>query len=232
MSIKSFIPIGANGLTTLIYTDTITSPLYFSYAALFETTIGPLTSGISAKFNRTFEQELITDLYIKTVIGEADIALEGRFDFDLGLSSKNYLWPTSRSLINFFWENSSVQLLGEYMFAIGPKVTVNTGWDEENDVSTQWAEYGQHRLGLGAIAKKAMIGKFKPGIRWYHNFTDNSGQFVFGLTGPFAPMITANIALPVTYGPDYGYYSLSNEDPENRVLSLIIELELSSSFSF
>ena len=235
IAIKSFIPLGINGLTTLLYADgSSTSPLDFSYAALFDMSLGPLSLGFSGKFNRTRSQELITDLYLKTVIGEVDFAFETRGDFDLSFEENEYLWPTWQVLTNFYWENSElgIKFLGEYTYALGPNVTINTGWAEDDSILKSWAQYGKHRLGIGLLSTKPWIGKFKPGIRWYHDFSDTSGQFVIGLTGSFAPLITAEIGIPIVYGPDYGYYRLNNEDPENRVLSLIFQLTLESSYSF
>ena len=235
VAVKSFIPLGMNGLTALIYTDVVvTNPLYFSYAALYETTLGAFTMGLSAKYNYKLDQQLISDVYLKTVIGEVDFALEARGDFDLDFGADDYLWPSCYALTNFFWEDADIgiKLLGEYIFSYGPEITVNDGWSDEDTVSTRWAEWGRHQVGLGLIATKPWIGSFKPGIRWYHNFIDTSGQFVLGLTGTFAPMITANIAIPIVYGPNYGFYRLDNEDPENRILSLIIQLKLKSSFKF
>ena len=235
IAIKSFIPLGINGLTTLLYADgSSTSPLDFSYAALFDMTLGPLSLGLSGKFNRTRSQELITDLYLKTVIGEVDFAFETRGDFDLSFEENEYLWPTWQVLTNFYWENSDlgIKFLGEYTYALGPNVTINSGWSEDDSILKSWAQYGKHRLGIGLLSTKPWIGNFKPGIRWYHDFSDTSGQFVIGLTGTFAPLITAEIGIPIVYGPDYGYYRLNNEDPENRVLSLIFQLTLESSYSF
>jgi len=135
--------------------------------------------------------------------------------------------------VNFFWENSRIgfKVLGEYLFAYGPEITTSTGWTDTTTILTEWAEWGQHRAGLGVISTKPQFGKWKPGIRWYHDFVEGSGQVVLGLTGPVAPMISANIAVPIVYGPDYGYFWQNNEDdPGNRVLGLIVQLSISSSF--
>ena len=239
IAIKSFIPLGPNGLTSLLYTTDGSSvnPLNFSYAALFDMTVGPVSMGLSAKFNRTMDKELLADLYLKTVIGDVDVSLEARGDFDMsfgGFDGSVYQWPTWYAQTNFFWEDSGlgIQLLGEYIFSYGSDITVNNGWKDDGTIKTTWAEYGQHRIGLGIRSTKGWIRDFKPGLLWYHNFADSSGQFVLGVSGTFSPLISAEIGIPIVYGPDYGFYRLNSDDPENRVLSLIVRLTLESSFSF
>lgn len=228
VSIKSFIPLGSNGLTWLFYLNSswglsnITNPLYYAYAALFETTLGSLTVGFSGKYREGMSQELIGGIYLKTVIGEVDFALEYRGDFDLYYEEGSWLWPTTYAVANFFWENSDigVKLLGEYEFAHGPGVRV----------MGLWTPYGRHLAGIGVSFSKLLIGNMKPGIYWKHAVMDNSGQFVIGLSGTFAPMITANLGIPLVYGKAGGYYMQNNDDPEDRLLSAALQLSISTSF--
>lgn len=260
IAVKMFMPLGVNGLTSVIYvkdgwlsSTTSPSPLDFGYASLFETSAGPFTFGFSGKFNRNLEQSLIGDVYVKTNLLGVDVALEGRGDFDVypargdagtvGSIGPSYLWPTTQALAHMFWESSELglQLIGEYRFSYGPEVQTRIGpfpssgesetaSDDQDDPNLVWAPWGVHRSGVGVVFTKARIFGLKPGLRWYHQYNDHSGQIVAGLTGTIAPMLKINIGLPVTYGESWEYSRQNNEDPAGRVIALIVQLSLSRSF--
>ncbi|AHC16472.1 hypothetical protein [Salinispira pacifica] len=253
IAVKMFMPLGVNGLTSVIYvkdgwlaSTASPSPLDFAYASLFETSAGPFTLGFSGKFNRNLEQSLIGNMYVKTNVLGVDIALEGRGDFDVypakgdagtawGIGP-SYLWPTTQALVHMFWESSDIglQLIGEYRFSYGPEITTRIGpvpaEESAADTNLVWAENGVHRSGLGIVFTDARIFGLKPAVRWYHQYNDHSGQIVFGLTGSIAPLLNINIGLPVTYGQSWSYYRQNNEDPAGRVVSLVVQLSLSRSF--
>lgn len=226
VALKAFLPLANNGLTLVAYPGgTSTSPLDFAYAALFEASLGPLTFGISGKFQRTLDQALIADLYLKTAIAGFDLAVEARMDFDPFPERDGYLEPTIQAVSNIFLDSSiGIRLLGEYSFAYGPNVRVYTSGEEKV------AEAGEHIIGLGFLLTSLFANDWRPGIRWFHHLSDGSGQVITGITGTIAPNLKADIAVPLIYGASGGYYPRENPDPGKRKLSLLLRFTLSTSF--
>ncbi|MGI9255825.1 MAG: hypothetical protein ACR2PY_02705 [Salinispira sp.] len=227
ISLKTFIPLGNNGLSVVIYPGgTSSSPLNFAYAALFEFSAGPLSFGLSGKFQRELDQALSVDAYLKTVIAGIDIALESRVDFDTYPERDGYVPPRVQAVSNVFWESDiGLRLFGEYFFAYGPQEVIYI-----SETETVPAEAGTHIGGVGILFPDLFGGDWSPGLRWFHNFSDGSGQVVAGITGTIAPHLRLNIAIPAVYGASYGYYQRNNDDPERRRLSLVTQLTLSASF--
>ncbi len=227
ISLKAFIPLGNNGLSVVIYPGgTSSSPRNFAYAALFEFSAGPLNFGLSGKFQRELDQALSVNAYLKTVIAGIDVALESRVDFDTYPEREGYVPPKVQAVSNVFWESDiGIRLFGEYFFAYGPQEVIHI-----SETETVPAEAGTHIGGVGMLFPDLFGGDWSPGLRWFHNFSDGSGQVAAGITGTIAPNLRLNIAIPAVYGASYGHYQRNNADPEGRRLSVVTQLTLSASF--
>ncbi len=227
ISIRSFVPLGPNGLTSVIYTTNAfvsdAGGLGLSalgLAALFDASLGEITFGTS--FHYRDSEPLVWGAYAKTALLGMDIAVEAVsrwpnvFDFDLVTNP-----PTFQVVGNLFWEtgsNPKLSILGEYFY--NGSVFSSTG---ERLADRHLAGIA---LGLSGIPRFS----WDIGLQWFHAFHDGSGQVALGMDGPLAPGLTATLALPVTYGAPGTYYRANNPEPGNRVLSLAFQIRMSFSF--
>lgn len=221
LAVKAFFPLGTNGLTTVIWgekgffsKETIGSPSLFAYAFLLEQTFGPITAGLSSRYQDALD--LASALYLKTMIAGIDIGLEGRLDWGIkdSIESGN-LKPGFRILTNLFWQSPGtpkLNILGEYLF------------------DSRYPDKLGHRLGLVLGLTGLPWGGWRPGISWNHAFHDQSGQIVLGLEGPLAPSLRASIGVPFVYGEPESYYRSHSFDGSDRVLSAIFSAKLTFSF--
>jgi hypothetical protein len=222
-ALKAFLPLGTNGLTLLGYGN----PAWYNgeissltpgadtlaYASLYEHSVGSVTLGVSGKYRH--DTVASAEAYVKTVLSGADLVIEGRVDSNDGFSA-DPLGYDYLALTGLFWENSSVQLLAEYLF----DASVTDG---------ALVRSYDHRFALGLLSSTRFAG-WRPGIRWFHaaeaGFTRHSGQLVLGASRGIAPRLTINIGLPISYGNESGYYMQNSDDPSGRVASLVISLTL------
>ncbi len=252
IAVKAFLPIGTNGLDVFMYSkgawiNDSSSPGLpdFAYAGMLDGSIGNFTLGIAGKYNANGSNpvpqpdplggaeeqteplgtpnQVSGSAYIKTALWGLDVSTEFRTDFPDDFSAVNY-----RSITNLFYEYGAIglQAIGEYYFAYGPNHLIQTS-SEEREI----APFGIHRSAIGLLFSRiSSLRGWKPGIRWFHDYSDMSGQVVLGITGPLAPMLSLNFALPVVYGDEFGYYRQNNEDPAGRVISTLFQVSLSRNF--
>ncbi|TVR52854.1 MAG: hypothetical protein EA426_18510 [Spirochaetaceae bacterium] len=217
VGVKGFMPLGPNGLTAVIYGKPeffadAGNPSYkeFGYAALFDTTVGPFSLGLSAHYQRN--EPLALAAYAKTAIAGFDVTTEAvvrrTVNDDAPAADPDY-----KIIANLFREFGSPawQVIGEYLF----DATV--------------PDYAGHRIALGLLAPRFAHG-WRPGVRFYHAFEDNSGQIVLGADATVAPSLKLSLGVPITYGAPGSFYREENEDPGDRVASAIVRLGLSFSF--
>ena len=220
IGIKIFAPVGAAGLTAVVYAKesffqgTVSGhPSAFGYAALFESSTQFLTWGLSAHFQKL--EDLAADIYLKTVLGPVDIGLETRVDVDVMAAAEgNPADPRFRGLFSAFWEggNPKLSVIAEYLF------------------DSEVPDWTGHRVGVGLALSGLPWGGWRPGLTWNHAFEDGSGQVVLGFEGPLAPSMRATLGLPVVYGRAGSYYRENSLDSSGRVLGLTFAISLSMNF--
>lgn len=144
---------------------------------------------------------------IKTFLFGIDLLAEGSVKFTENILSWN-------ALGGFFWENSN------------PKLKV---YGE--------AKYSSNEKGNYTIDSALVCGLnnifntiWDAGIKWYHSYSDCSGNITLGITAKPFPLLTMNIGIPFIYGNENGYYVINNADIAKRKLALAFELKLSATF--
>jgi hypothetical protein len=233
ISIKGFLPLGANGLTLVGLGEGVLGPAAPAYddvaeliaaAGLFEASLSRLTFGLSAYFRMA--PGLRTGAYLKAPIVGMDFALESVLEWGQDPAAVD----SAAVLASLFWEGGrhKWQLILEYLF------------------DTAVPEYLGHSVGLGILARNWLPGGWKPGLRWVHSFADVSGQFLLGLDGPIARYLRLAVAFPIRYGNSAGYYTRylvselpgaeyldrfeNGEIPGNPAAAVLVMLRLSIDF--
>jgi len=233
ISIKGFLPLGANGLTLVGLGEGVlgpTAPAYddvaelIAVAGLFESSLSRLTFGLSAYYR--IAPGLRTGAYLKAPIAGVDLALEGVLEWGTDPTDLD----SAAVLTSLFWEGGrhKWQLILEYLF------------------DTSVPGYLGHSVGLGLLARNWLPGGWKPGLRWVHSFADVSGQLLVGVDGPIARYLRLAVAFPIRYGRSAGYYSRylvselpgaeyldrfeNNQIPGNLAAAVLVMLTLSVDF--
>jgi len=210
-AVRAFFPLGSNGVTTVLYGSQAMggiTPDTLGYAGIFDTTLGPLVTGLSAHYRKT--EDLQTAVYAKVRLGSGDLTLESRMDWNLLQAEA----PDTQVLAGFFWEGGTLgwSVLGEYLLDLR---------DTSNIHQT---------VGLGVGVRRLPWGGWKPGLSWKHAIHDGSGQVLLGIDGPFAPSLGATIAIPILYGPPGSTFRVEETDLGTMVFGLGIKITLDVQF--
>lgn len=217
IAVKSVFPVLGNSFTTLIYSNnTLLKNDYFQKAAygfFYEFPIGDLTAGVSGHHGNGSPGKI--DVFMKTNAFGWDLALENIASIHLLESSNDFDRIDYTFLANAFYDSKDT----------GLTIIIETVGDL-NFVDDVFDIYG----GLGITFNTFRFFGMKPGIRALHNFTDNSGQLVFGMKGGIAERLSLEIAVPVTYGDEGTYYQINNIDPFDRDISLSVLLNFNTTF--
>ncbi len=184
-------------------TDETQSWRHLAYAGQANLVVGPVLFTAGGRFQR--DEGLRTLASAKTVIGRTDLFT----DVVVGYEDEEYDLQT---VSGFYREWNDLHLYGEH--------TYDGSGDRDND----------HSLGL-ALARRRIFGtQFHLGAVWEHAFVDNSGTVVPGISWTPWRFVTARLGFPVVYGAEDSRYVLDNEDPYERRVAAIFQLQLSASF--
>ena len=181
------------------------SPRYLAYAGQANVVVGPVLFTAGARYQDA--ESLRTLGSVKTVIRATDLFTDVVVSYDHRTDD-----VAVQTVSGFYREWGDWRFYGEHSF------DGSSGRDHD------------HSAGL-AFARRRIFGtRFNFATLWEHAFVDHSGTVVPGITWSPWRLITARLGLPVTYGADTSRYVQDNEDPANRRLAAIFQLQLSASF--
>jgi len=214
VAVKTFVPLGSNGLTAVIYANdaimtTTSSPSEFGYAGLFETSIGDAVVGVSGHWQK--KSDLATVVYLKGSLLSVDSVVETRVNWDLVPTDPSSPEdPQVQTLLNLFWEGGSPKwtVLGEYLF---------------DSTVSNWMG---HSAGIAIARASFPVTGWKTGINWNHAFADASGQVLVGFEGPLVADLRIAFAMPIIYGESGSYWRIHNPDDAGRVVSAAVKITL------
>ncbi len=222
-------PLGPGEATGVIYTtsgyvsdaDGNTDHRAFAYAGRFEASRGRNSFGLTGYYRHRRNPPLRTGVYAKTSLGGVDFAAELINSWEAVEAGRerdpNLLDPRNQFTANAIWDSEGdlgLQVIGEYQF--------------DSDVPN----YAGHLGGLGLRLRDV---RWQPGLRWYHAFEDNSGQFIAGLSRTVVPGVRMSISVPWLYGDPGTYYGQDEADdedglPDDFFLSALVALTMTISY--
>ena len=181
------------------------SPRYLAYAGQANLVAGPVLFTAGARYQDA--ESLRTLGSVKTVVWATDLFTDVVVSYDHRTED-----VAVQTVSGFYREWGDWRFYGEHSF------DGTSGRDHD------------HSAGL-ALARRRIFGtRLNFATLWEHAFVDHSGTVVPGISWSPWRLVTARLGLPVTYGADNSRYVQDNEDPANRRLAAIFQLQLSASF--
>ncbi|TVR01202.1 MAG: hypothetical protein EA403_10725 [Spirochaetaceae bacterium] len=187
------------------FRDRPNSPRYLAYAGQASLVAGPVLFTAGARYQDAESLRALGS--VKTVIRATDLFTDVVVSYDHRTDD-----VAVQTVSGFYREWGDWRFYGEHSF------DGTSGRDDD------------HSAGL-AFARRRIFGtRLNFATLWEHAFVDHSGTVVPGISWSPWRLVTARLGLPVTYGADNSRYVQDNEDPANRRLAAIFQLQLSASF--
>lgn len=174
------------------------------------------------------------------VAGKADTVL---LDTMLSLAGRYQVYEGLKGLVSLKKVIYGIDLLADILVGVDdtiPYMQALCGFFKEWDDVIVYGEYYydglerpglDHTLSLAAGFNNVVAGKIDLGIQWSHAFIDGSGVVTAGLEWLPWKYITANIAVPLSYGALGSRYVTSADNVmSGKRLALIFGLELEVNF--
>jgi hypothetical protein len=187
INIKVSVPIGTGGMTAVLL-----SPASIG-------TWKTLTYGLQGDFP-LYKSELIlagtclpsdttplkATAIFKTSVGGFDVFAEGVAGSSFEVNGAGLTAFVS----GFYWDHSepNIKVIGEYYFNLAD------------------SSYTDHRVTLVVQSDKIFGSSLNFGMQWAHEFSDNSGVVVAGVTSDLWPHVSMQFGIPFRYGAPGSFY--------------------------
>jgi hypothetical protein len=214
-TVKSSIPLGNANLTLVAFSneDLLSNEglNQAGYGFQLETAFSELAIGLNAVYRAP--DPVRSGFYAKSTFASIDITNEVVADLSLNRDSGDWSIGITYTLTSF-WEYVpwGLLLFVEYK-------TVGT-------IGEDW----EHEAGLAALFNGIKPFGWRMGYQLIHRFNDAAGQFIPGFTREILPMVSLDIAFPISYGNELSAISSEYLPDQKSAAAVILTARIGSSF--